>query len=49
MATGDKSERSVFFVALNAVMRAMNEIDGSVHCRGGDAEEYGNLLAEHIL
>jgi len=49
MATGDKGERSIFFATLNAVLRAMNEIERTVHCRRVNAERCGNLLAKHIL
>lgn len=46
---GDKDGRCVFFAALNAVLRAMNKIEKTIHCRGKDAEECGNLLAKHIF
>lgn len=49
MAMGHKGERCIFFATLNAVLRAINEIERTVHCRGVDAEECGNLLAKHIL
>ncbi|PUA31357.1 MAG: hypothetical protein B9J98_06700 [Candidatus Terraquivivens tikiterensis] len=46
---GDPGDRGIFFATLNAVMRRLGLIDGTVHCRGADAEECGRMLANHIL
>lgn len=41
--------RAIFFAALNALMHAAGRIDGTLHCKGTDAEKCGELLVNHIV
>lgn len=49
MALGECGDRAIFFATLNAVLRAIGEIDRPIHCRKIDAERCGHHLAEYIL
>ena len=45
----DVGNRALFFAALNSVMNYSGEISGCIHCRGGDADRCGEILAEEVL
>jgi hypothetical protein len=40
--------RAVFVAALNAVLRHLRVVEGTVHCRDGGPEECSRILAAHI-
>ena len=44
----DNFRRAVFISSLNAVMRSLNLIEGTVHCRDRDPEECGRALDEYL-
>ncbi|MDP8236296.1 MAG: DUF364 domain-containing protein [Candidatus Erginobacter occultus] len=45
----DNFHRAVFISSLNAVMRSLNLIEGTVHCRDREPEECGRALDEYLL
>lgn len=49
LAQGDKSDKAIFFSALNATLNEHGKIETPVHCKQGDPIKCGKKLVEHIL
>lgn len=43
------SNRAIYFATLNAVMRKLNLIQGTVHCRDQEPEKCAHCIAEHVM
>ncbi len=47
MVFGKESEKAIFFSVLNAVFRELGFIEGTVHCKGVEAELCGVKMADY--
>lgn len=45
----DEHARGLFFASMNAVMRHLNLIEGTVHCRGEEPPKCAILCLDHLL
>lgn len=45
----DNYERAVLIASMNAVMKSLNLINGTIHCHDEEPEECAAALVEHIL
>jgi hypothetical protein len=41
--------RAIYIATLNAVLRHLGQVKGTVHCKDEEPEECGSLIASHIL
>ncbi|RLF13628.1 MAG: hypothetical protein DRJ97_07715 [Thermoprotei archaeon] len=48
LAPSSDLERALLYSSLNALMNMLGEVEGTVHCRGWEAEACGDLLAREL-
>lgn len=49
MPLANNYRRAVFVATLNAVMRSLGQIKGTIHCRDEEPRECAGALAQHIM